>query len=134
MAAVSAITLVDGSTVSNTFTPIDVAEGGAIYRKDDISVPLSGQWLVTTKVSKPKGGLVRTQLLVDIPVMEILTGTTPAGYEPMQKVSYYERVKIEFISPLKGAEGVRKNARVLASNLLLNAQVIDNVDKLRATF
>lgn len=134
MAAVAPITLVDGLAVSNTFTPIDVSEGGATYRKDDAALPIVGQLLITSKVSKPKGGLVRTQLLVDVPVMEILTGTTPAGYEPSQKVSYYERVKIEFISPVKGLESTRKNARVLASNLLLNSQIIDNVDKLRATF
>lgn len=138
MSAIANIVINDGKSTpaSHTYVP-QQADPNAIYQTQNGSVPLAGQETVAITVNRDKnraGGINRVTCTLSLPTMEEANGGTPSGYVAPPKVAFYDQVKIEFLLPSRGVAATRKDLRVLASNLLLNAQVIDAVENLNKPY
>lgn len=135
MAQVANIVIADGATtpVNHTFYP--VSTDPARYREALSSLPLVGQGIVEIV---NKGGsdaaLQRVRMKIALPALEQATGQNADGYTAAPKVAYTNTVMVEFLLPARGTVQQRKDLRVMLSNLLKDAQVIDTVDNLNIPY
>lgn len=134
MSAIANIVIADGKATptDHTYVPVSV-NPNAGYRAQVNDVPLAGQEainLVVTLDSNRADGLNRVTATLQLPVLEEAAGGTSSGYVAAPRVAYFITAKAEFVLPSRSDDAQRKDARVLLSNLLKNAQVIDAVDNL----
>lgn len=132
MAQIANIAVLDGKTTpaTHTFYPI-AARPDASYREAVASLALVGQGIVTIRnQSAANAALQRVRIGLALPALETISGENAAGYTAAPKVAYTNTAMIELIMPARGTVDQRKDLRVMLSNLLLNAQVVDAIDNL----
>lgn len=132
MSAIANLVIADGATtpVSHTFSPVQ-SNPAAIFRDTDAAKPyLASQYRVTaiSRLNSNVKGLSRVKFTLELPTMG--NGVSL----PTSEVDYTTTIHIEMIAPNRGIKQERKDARTLAKNLLLDAQVIDMMDELRAAY
>lgn len=137
MAQIATITINDGAStpVAHAFNPI--ASVPPQYRRNGVAgVALIGQerLLIDTILAKTKDGVNRIRLELVVPVMENPANGTQQGYVAAPGIAHEMRVKVEFFFHQRSESAGRKDLRVLLSNLLLNQQVVDVVDKLEQPY
>lgn len=136
MSAIANIAIQDGQAtpVTHTFYPVQ-SDPVAIYRENQASLPIVGQGLVNvTFRSKVQDSLQKVRVTLDLPALETATGANSSGYTAAPRVAYTNRAIIDLILPARGTAAQRKDLRVLLSNLLLNAQVIDAIENLNRPY
>lgn len=97
MSAIANIAVYDGAAtpVLHTLVPISVSRQGnaqiSLWREQLPSVPNEAQVWATEKLETLKGGVVRTEFTVGVPVMETVTNANAAGYTAAPKVAYVDK-------------------------------------------
>jgi hypothetical protein len=97
MSAIANIAVYDGAAtpVLHTLVPVSVTRdrGGilAYWREQLASVPTEAQVWATMKLDTLKGGVVRAEITVGVPVMETVTNQNAAGYTAAPKVAYMDK-------------------------------------------
>lgn len=137
MAAIANIVINDGQAtpVAHTFYP-QASDPDAVYRESLSGIALigNGTMKATVKLSSAAEGLNRVRLVLALPALETVTAQNSAGYTAAPKVAYTNTASMDFILPNRGTTAQRKDLRVLCSNLLLNAQVIDIIENLNRPY
>lgn len=135
MSAIAAITIADGKAVpeNHTFNPVESGSSSR-YRTAVSTLPTVGQELISSRYREVNPTLHSVSMVLDLPALETASGANEAGYTAAPKVAYNHKVKVEFFLPTRGTAAQRKDLRVLLSNLLLNAQVVDLIDNLAAQY
>lgn len=135
MAIIAAIVVNDGASTPapHTFNPVATSPK-AMYREGISNLPLVGQGQVMIGTGVPGAAVQRVKLTLALPALETATGANSDGYTAAPKVAYTNTVQVEFLLPSRGTAQQRKDLRVMLSNLLLNAQVVDSVDNLNAPY
>lgn len=126
MSAIGNLVINDGATtpVAHTLNPIS-AGLNSFWRDSVATLPIAGQVTVRL-IAKPDSGsgLNKVKLIVDVPSLEVITGTsTQSGYQAPPKTAYSNKVVIDFILPSRGTVQNRKDALSLLKNALANIQV-----------
>jgi len=135
MSTAANIAIQDGQAtpVTHTFYPIQTTDP-VIYRESLASTPTIGQGLISLSLKDNGNGLTKVAITKRLPALETATGANPDGYTAAPKEAYTHQVKLEFILPSRGTVDQRKDLRVLAMNLLAEAQIIDLIDELRKPY
>lgn len=135
MAQIANIVINDGATtpVGHTFFPVASAPK-AIYREGLANLPLVGQGQIVLSGGVPGAALQRVKMTLALPALETATGANSDGYTAAPRVAYTNTVQVEFILPARGTMQQRKDLRVMLSNLLKDAQVVDVIDNLIIPF
>lgn len=138
MAAIAPISVNDGQAtpIAHAYNPVNM-EPATYKRNADTSVPVVAQEqliLSLTQSSQASEGVSKARVSLAIPVLETPTGGTGSGYVAAPKVAFILRFNGEFVLPNRSVGTQRKDLRVLASNLLLNAQVVALVDTLEKPY
>lgn len=132
MSAIANIAIADGAAtpVTHTFSPIQSNPFAKWVDTDAAKPYLASQYSIIGRVTRQDStkGLTRVKLGLVLPTMG--TGVSL----PASEVDYSHQVNIEFICPNRGIKQERKDSRVLARNLLADAQVIDMIDELRSSY
>lgn len=131
MANIATITINDGQStpVPHAYNPIQV--NPALYRRNGVAgQAIIGQerLLIDVENARSLNGVNKINLELVLPVMEQATGGAATGYTAPPAIAHEERVKVTFFFHNRSDAAGRKDLRVLLSNLLLNAQVVDAVD------
>lgn len=128
---ITAITVKDSVPADHVFQPITSMP--ATYRRVDVvGQPTIGQERVMVQLyPAAKGSTVdRVVVRLYIPVLEATATGSGTGYVAAPKVAYELQSKHEFFLPVRSTVAGRKDLRVIAKNLLDNAQVIDIIENL----
>lgn len=136
MTAIAAITINDGAAtpVAHTFYPVS-SSPDASYRENISGLALVGQGTIKAAIKQDNGnGLNKVRLTIDLPALEVVSGVNSLGYSAAPKVAYSDKVNVDFILPSRGTGQQRKDLRVLLTNLLANAQVIDMIENLNPSY
>lgn len=136
MAQIANIAIADGasSPVTHTFFPL-ASKPDALYRESLSALPLVGQGIVSLVNRSPANAqLQRVRIKLELPALETATGNNAEGYTAAPKVAYTNSVVVDMILPARGTVQQRKDLRVMLSNLLKDAQVIDLVDNLNTPY
>ncbi len=136
MAQIANIVIADGATtpVNHTFSPI-ASLPIAAYRESIASLALVGQGRVSIKNSSPaNASLQRVRLTLELPALETASGQNAEGYTAAPKVAYTNSVSVDLILPARGTVQQRKDLRIMLSNLLKDAQVVDAIDNLATPY
>jgi hypothetical protein len=135
MAAIAPITILDGKAtpVSHVFNPVQT--NPPVYHENGTStIPLIGENEITLALKKSNGAISKAVVTLRVPVLEVQSGSSYAGYEAPPKVAYYLQANVEFFLPSRSTPAQRKDLRVLTSNLCMNAQVLAMVDALEQSY
>lgn len=136
MAQIANIAIADGAPtpVTHTFFPL-ASRPDALYRESLSALPLVGQGVVSLVNRSPANAqLQRVRVKLELPALETATGNNAEGYTAAPKVAYVNSVVVDMILPARGTVQQRKDLRVMLSNLLKDAQVIDLVDNLNTPY
>jgi len=136
MSAIASITINDGQAtpVAHTFNPIQ-SGNKSLYRENVSSLALIGQGIINVNTTLDPGtGLNKVSVTMALPALEVSTGANAAGYTASPKVGYTNKAVLTFLLPSRGTAAQRKDLRVLISNLLANAQIIDIIENIVAPF
>lgn len=136
MAQIANIVVADGAStpVNHTFAPV-ASSPVAIYRENISTLPVIGQGRVElSNKSGANASLQRVKISLALPALETISGENAAGYTAAPKVAYTNVVIIEMMLPARGTVQQRKDLRLMLSNLLKDAQVIDLVDNLNIPY
>lgn len=136
MSQIAPISVADGKAtpVVHVFNPVTSASE-AMYRESISSLPLIGQGtLVTNLKSQPSAAMQRIRIKLSLPALETASGQNAAGYTAAPKVAYSNDVFIDFVLNSRGTVDQRKDLRVMLSNLLKDAQIVDLIDNLNAQY
>lgn len=136
MSQIAVISVADGQAtpVTHTFNPVS-SSPVAFYRESQAGLALVGQGACElSNRSGSNAALQRVRVKLALPALETVTGQNSAGYTAAPKVAYENTVMVDFILPIRGTAAQRKDLRVMLSNLLKDAQVIDLVDNLNIPY
>lgn len=136
MSAIANIAILDGqgTPATHTFYPVQ-SDPQAHYRENIASLALIGQGVIAiTVLSKASDPLQKVRVMLELPALETVTAQNSAGYTAAPKVAYSNKITMDLFLPARGTAAQRKDLRVLASNLLLNAQVIDAIENLNRPY
>lgn len=135
MSAIAAITIADGKAtpVNHVFNPIESGMA-SMYRTSDSTLPLIGQEIARVVQKKVNPQVQSVTVALDLPALETATDANASGYTAAPKVGYVNRVTMTFMLPIRGTAAQRTDLRVLAKNLLANAQVVDAIDNLTPAY
>lgn len=135
MSAIAPITINDGKAtpVAHTFNPIATVPP-TYHENGDADVPVIGENEILISLKKGNGTIQKAVLTLRVPVLEVQSGSSYAGYEAPPKVAYYLQANVEFFLPNRSTPAQRKDLRVLTANLLANAQVIAAVEALEVPY
>lgn len=135
MAAIAPITINDGKAtpVAHVFNPIQ-SSPPTYHENGNAAVPIVGENEILISLKKGNGTIQKAVVTLRVPVLEVQSGSSYAGYEAPPKVAYYMQANIEFFLPNRSTPAQRKDLRVLAANLLANAQVVSLVDSLETPY
>jgi len=131
MSAIAPIVINDGAAtpVAHTFNPVTSVP--PFYRESQAGLALVGQGRITVTSSQEAGnGMSKVRAVLELPALETVTAQNAQGYTAQPKVAYTHKVDATFFLPNRGTAQQRKDLRTLFSNLLSNAQIIDNIDNL----
>lgn len=136
MAQIANIVVADGAStpVNHTFSPV-ASSPVAIYRENLATLPVIGQGRVElSNKSGANASLQRVKISLALPALETISGENAAGYTAAPKVAYTNVVVIDMMLPARGTVQQRKDLRLMLSNLLKDAQVVDLVDNLNIPY
>lgn len=136
MSAIANIAILDGqgTPATHTFYPVQ-SDPIALYRENLPALALIGQGTASLEIrSKVHDSLQRIRVVLALPALETATGANANGYTAAPRVAYTNTATVDFILPARSTAAQRKDLRVLLSNLLLDAQVIDTVDNLNRPY
>lgn len=126
MAQIANITVFDGAAtpVSHTLVAISVTrEKGkvvALWREQLASLPVYAQVSAVATIEQLKSGVWKTEVRVEVPVMESISGQNAAGYTAAPKVAYVNTtIMTSFFHERSDIAG-RRLARQLLANLMGN--------------
>jgi hypothetical protein len=126
MSAIADITVYDGAStpVSHTLTSVSVTRNGgaieALWRENASGVPVDASISAAVKLQQLKSGVYKTDLRVQVPVMESISGQNAAGYTAAPKVAYVNTVQVTgFFHERSDSDG-RALVTQIAANLLNN--------------
>lgn len=124
MSAQANLVAFDGAPtpVLHTLVPanaIAAADGElvAFYREALASLPIYAQVSAKVTSRKLKSGIYRVALIVDVPVMESVSGQNAAGYTAAPKVAYSNSVHIVGFFHERSTIAERRLVRQLALNM-----------------
>jgi hypothetical protein len=126
MTAIANLAVYDGEStpVLHTLLPVSVARSQngseivATWRENLSGVPVDGQVTAVAKISQLKSGVFKTEVRVELPVMESISGPNSAGYTAPPKVAYVDTVVLTGFHSARSTQQNRVNARCIAKNLL----------------
>lgn len=95
----------------------DAATQLALWRELIAGIPTASQARISARKQKLKSGVVVATLDVTIPVPEIPSGGTPAGYTAPPKVAYEDRVLVIQYQHPRSTATSRRVCRQLALNV-----------------
>lgn len=141
MSAAVNIVLADAQAtpVNHTFVPIGKDEKGVYWFLDQSAPNAIGYWRISVDISQPKSPQVgessgrrvnRIAIGLHEPILENVTNSTVSGIAPAPTVAYIPRSFHEFVIPERSALLDRKNLRLMASNLLKDANIVQVVENL----
>lgn len=136
MAQVAPIVVADGAAtpVNHTFSPVATSPD-TFYREGISSLPLVGQGTLTiVNRSQANAKLQRVRVKLELPALETIAGNNAAGYTAAPAVAYTNTVMVEFLLPARGTVQQRKDLRVMLSNALKDAQIVDAIDNLNIPY
>lgn len=136
MSQIAPISVADGKStpVAHVFNPV-TSTPEAMYRESVSALPLIGQGVLITQLkSQPTAAVQRIRVKLTLPALETASGQNAAGYTAAPKVAYSNDVILDFVLSSRGTVDQRKDLRVMLSNLLRDAQVIDLIDNLNAQY
>lgn len=126
MAQIANITVFDGaaSPVSHTLVAISVTRDKgkviALWREQLASLPVYAQVSAVATIEQLKSGVWKTEVRVEVPVMESISGQNAAGYTAAPKVAYVNTtINTSFFHERSDIAG-RRLARQLLTNLMGN--------------
>lgn len=127
MAAIGTITVFDGaaSPIQHDLVAVSVTRLGsgvivAYWREALASLPTEAQVWATAKIETLKGGLVRSEFAVGVPVMEAILNQNAAGYTAAPKVAFTDKnVWISFQHP-RSTVTSRRLCKQLLTNISNN--------------
>lgn len=135
MSAIAAIAVYDGAAtpVLHNLTPVSVTRDKgkvvAIWREYLPSVPYSSQITLTATIERLKSGVWKTEVRVEVPVMESVSGQNAAGYTAAPKVAYVNTlVTTGFFherSDITGRRLIRQLSNNFMNGLTTTQTVID---------
>lgn len=128
MSSIGDITVYDGAStpVAHILKAVSVARDSAkgiiaSWREQLAAVPVYAQVSAMLSQRKLSGGNVtRTELVVEVPVMESVSGQNAAGYTAAPKVAYVDKVVVLTFAHERSTETSKRLARMIAVNLLNN--------------
>jgi len=126
MASIADITVFDGAAtpVSHTLKAISVStENGvvtALWRENLASVPTEAQISAKATYKKLPSGVVQVDTVVNVPVMESISGQNAAGYTAAPKVAYVDTHKYQTFQHPRSTQTSRRLARQILTNLMGN--------------
>lgn len=134
MAAISAITVVDGKSTPepHVYQPIATMPA-ALYKRTGIAgQPAVAMEKVQASLKSAVGanGLNIGELVLSIPVLEQTAGGTSSGYVAAPSLAHELKAKVTFYMHNRSDAAGRKDLRVLLKNLLDNPQIIDLIENL----
>lgn len=134
MSQIADISIADGKAtpVTHVFKPVQSGLESKYKR-----VGVAGQSaaavetiVATAKLASTANGVNKIELDLAIPVSEVVSGSSGQGYTPAPAIAHIPRAKVTFFVHQRSTADERKDLRILLSNLLKDAQVIDLVDNL----
>jgi hypothetical protein len=127
MGAIVNITVFDGaaSPVSHTLNAISVVsqpDGSvqATWREALAGVPAYANVQVTAKYQPLKSGVTRVESVVEVPVMESVSGNNAQGYTAAPKVAYVNTIRRIGLFHQRSTVTDRRLARMIDTNLSNN--------------
>ncbi len=131
MAQIANLTLADGKTPTaenHVYNPKGV--NPPMYKRDSVAGQPASAWEgISVKVKLAQGSSPNIiDLELQVPVMEQVTGGTSSGYVAPPRVAHVMKAKMSFYLDNRSETAGRKDLRVLAMNLLNNAQVISAIE------
>lgn len=134
MAQIANIVINDGkaSPLAHTFSPSNIVGGTLAILHERLASGLAiGYPHISVSVKTAEGfdGVNRVSVALRVPQMEVLSGNSN-GYVQAPKVAYSDTVKVEFLLPGRSTAANRKDLRVMLTNLLANAIVVDSIENL----
>lgn len=126
MAAQTAFTVFDGAStpVSHTFTEDGVSTDGmtqtAAYKELNASLPEEALIRYYETKQKLKSGVVKTQCLFVVSVMENVLNQNAQGYTAAPKKAYEDRAMFVLMAHPRSTEGGRRLVRQLVINKVNN--------------
>jgi hypothetical protein len=126
MAAIANITVYDGAAtpVSHTLNAISVGvtpEGTvAYYREALANTPAYANISLWLKQQTLKNGVVRLEALLEVPVMESVSGQNAQGYTAAPKVAYVNRFSAVEHCSNRSTVTDRRIAKQILTNLMNN--------------
>jgi hypothetical protein len=127
MAAIANITVYDGAAtpVAHTLNAISVTalpDGGvlAYYRESLASTPAYANISLSLKMQTLKNGVIRCEALLEVPVMESVSGQNAQGYTAAPKVAYVDRFSAVEHCSQRSTVTDRRIAKQMITNLMNN--------------
>ena len=121
------ITVYDGATppVAHTLVPIGVAKDAkdgivAEWRESILSLPNEAQVRLKLTLKKMSSGVWRSEVRVEIPVMEAVAGQNSSGYTAAPKVAYIDTQVITGFHHPRSTVASRRLCRQMTVNLAGN--------------
>lgn len=136
MSQIAPISVADGKATPAThvFNPVTSAPE-AFYRESNSALPMVGQGTMSSMLkTQPQAAVQRIRIKLALPALETASGQNASGYTAAPKVAYSNDVVVEFILNSRGTVDQRKDLRVMLSNLLKDAQIVDLVDNLNPQY
>lgn len=128
MSAQANIVAFDGAStpVSHTLVPVGSASSSkdgtleALWREALTTVPAYAQIRAKTEQRRSNNGVYRVATIVEVPVMESVSGQNAAGYTAAPKVAYTNTVQVVGYFHERSTIAERRLARQLAINIAGN--------------
>lgn len=123
MSAIANLVVFDGAAtpVSHTLIPVSVTrEKGkvsAVYRESIAGVPVYAQVQATLSIEQLPSGVYRAESVVEVPVMESVSGQNSAGYTAAPKVAYTNTIRTIGLFHERSDSAGRRLARQMAINI-----------------
>jgi hypothetical protein len=134
MAQIANISVADGKTTPETHVYSAIKSGEqALWRRTGVA----GQPAVamesvktTAKLAVSANGVNKVDIEIVVPVLEQAASGAASGYVAPPALAHELRGKITLFAHQRSDAAGRKDLRVLLSNLLKDAQIIDLIDNL----
>lgn len=127
MSAQTNITVYDGAStpVSHTFVGIrvksdEVLGDQAYYRETLSGVPIGANARVSLFRKTLRSGVVRSEIKVEFPVMENISGQNASGYTAPPKIAYVETCSVVSYSSPRSTATIKRLTRQAAINIAGN--------------
>lgn len=129
MSAIAPIVITDGKATPATHTLNPVSSTPlALYREAASGLSQIGQVYASIQRTSSSKDLDKCRIILSVPALETASGANASGYTAAPKVAYEVKADLTIFLPTRSSNAQNKDLRVMLSNLLLNAQVVDVVD------